>query len=119
MSIFQLSSINIVAWLLALAFTGAGIGNAAGGAAIQAQFQRWGYPGWWNFATAAMEIFDAALIVFPQTRLFGLALGSVVMIAATGTVIWRREYKHLLPCMLFIALIGIEAALLAHHVLSH
>ena len=43
--------------------------------------------------TAALEVFDAALIVFPETRSFGLALGAVVMIAATGTVIWRREYK--------------------------
>jgi len=118
MSIFQISMINVVAWLLALAFIGAGIGNAAGGAAIQAQFQRWGYPAWWNFVTAALEIFDAALIVFPETRLFGLALGAVVMIAATGTVLWRGEYRHLPPCIVFIALIGLEVALYAQHFLN-
>jgi uncharacterized membrane protein YphA (DoxX/SURF4 family) len=112
--IFQISEVNIVAWVLALAFIGAGIGNAAGGAAIQAQFQRWGYPAWWNFVTAGLEIFDAVLIVFPATRLFGLALGAAVMIAATGTVIWRREYRHLPPCMVFIALIGVAAAVYAH-----
>ena len=104
---------NVVAWLLALAFIGAGIGNAAGGAAIQAQFQRWGYPAWWNFVTAAVEVLDAVLIVFPETRILGLALGAVVMIAATGTVIWRREYKHLLPCAVFTVLIGINLALVA------
>jgi hypothetical protein len=118
MPIFQISTINVAAWLLALAFTGAGIGNAAGGAAIQAQFQRWGYPAWWNFVAAALELFDAALIVFPETRIFGLALGAVVMIAATGTVLWRREYKHLLPCVVFIALIGIEVALFVQHLLN-
>jgi uncharacterized membrane protein YphA (DoxX/SURF4 family) len=115
MSIFQISTMNVVAWLLAVAFICAGIGNAAGGAAIQAQFQHWGYPAWWNFVTAALEVFDAALIVFPETRSFGLALGAVVMIAATGTVIWRREYKHLLPCLVFVALIGINLALVADH----
>jgi hypothetical protein len=115
MSIFQISTINVVAWLLAVAFIGAGIANAAGGAAIQAQFQRWGYPAWWNFVTAALEVFDAALIVFPETRIFGLALGAVVMIAATGTVIWRREYKHLLACLVFVALVGINIALVAEH----
>jgi hypothetical protein len=115
MSIFQVSTMNVVAWLLAVAFMSAGIGNAAGGAAIQAQFQRWGYPAWWNFVTAALEVFDAALIVFPETRIFGLALGAVVMIAATGTVIWRREFKHLLPCLVFVALVGINIALVAEH----
>lgn len=115
MSIFHISIVNVVAWLLALAFTGASIGNAAGGAAIQAQFQRWGYPAWWNFVTAALELLDAALIVFPETRIFGFALGAVVMIAATATVIWRREYKHLPPCLVFVALIGINLVLLAVH----
>jgi hypothetical protein len=115
MSIFHVSVVNVVAWLLALAFTGAGIGNAAGGAAIQAQFQRWGYPAWWNFMTAALELLDAVLIVFPETRIFGLALGAMVMIAATATVIRRREYKHLPPCVVFVVLIGINLALLAVH----
>ena len=115
MSIFHISVVNVVAWILALAFTGAGIGNAAGGAAIQAQFQRWGYPAWWNFMTAALELLDAVLIVFPETRIFGLALGAMVMIAATATVIRRREYKHLPPCVVFVVLIGINLALLAVH----
>jgi len=115
MSIFHVSVVNVVAWLLALAFTGAGIGNAAGGAAIQAQFQRWGYPAWWNFMTAALELLDAVLIVFPATRIFGLALGAMVMIAATATVIGRREYKHLPLCVVFVVLIGIKLALLAVH----
>jgi len=70
MSIFHISVVNVVAWILALAFTGAGIGNAAGGAAIQAQFQRWGYPAWWNFMTAALELLDAVLIVFVPRRGF-------------------------------------------------
>jgi hypothetical protein len=52
-----------MAWLLALALAGAGIFNAIGGAAVQAQFQRWGYPAWWNFITAALEMLSAALIV--------------------------------------------------------
>jgi len=118
MSIFEASTINVVAWLLALAFIAAGIGNAAGGAAIQARFRRWGYPVWWNFVTAALELFDAVLIVFPQTRIFGLALGAVVMIAATGTVLWRREYKHVLPCIAFMALVGVEVALFVPHLIN-
>ncbi len=115
MPIFHISIANAAAWLLALGFIAAGIANAAGGADIQAQFQRWGYPAWWNFVTAALELLDAGLIVFPETRIFGLALGATVTIAATTTVIWRREYKHLPPCLVFIALIGINLALVIVH----
>lgn len=110
MSIFQIPTVNIVAWLLAVAFTGAGIANAAGGTTIREQFQRWGYPAWWNFVTAAIEVLGAALIVLPETRIWGLALGALVMIAALATVIWRREYKHLPPCVVFAVLIGIDLA---------
>ena len=48
MSLFEASTINVVAWLLALAFIAAGMGNTAGCAAIQVRLQRWGYPAWWN-----------------------------------------------------------------------
>jgi hypothetical protein len=77
---------SAIAWLLAFAFTGAGIFNAMGGAVVQAQFLRWGYPAWWNFITAALETLSAALIVLPETRIWGLALGAMVLIAAVSTV---------------------------------
>jgi Ni/Fe-hydrogenase subunit HybB-like protein len=78
---------------------------------VKAQFMRWGYPAWWNFVTAALELLSAALIVLPETRIWGLALGATVLIAATATVTWRREYKHLTPVVALAALIGIELAL--------
>ena len=111
MSIFQIPVASAMAWLLAFAFAGAGLFNAIGGAAVQAQFMRWGYPAWWNFVTAALELLSAALIVLPETRIWGLALGATVLIAATATVTWRREYKHLTPVVALAALIGIELAL--------
>ena len=104
-----------MAWLLAFAFAGAGLFNAIGGAAVQARFIRWGYPAWWNFVTAALEVLGAALIVLPETRIWGLALVAMVMIAAIVTVIWRREYKHLPPAGALAALIGIELALVVVH----
>jgi hypothetical protein len=48
MPILQIPIASAIAWLLAFAFTGAGIFNAMGGAVVQAQFLRWGYPAWWN-----------------------------------------------------------------------
>jgi uncharacterized membrane protein YphA (DoxX/SURF4 family) len=111
MTILQIPLASAMAWLLALAFAGAGIFNAIGGAVAQAQFLRWGYPAWWNFVTAAFEMLGAALIVLPATRIWGLGLGAMVMIAAIATVIWRREYKHLPPAVALAALTGVALAL--------
>ena len=111
MTILQIPAESSMAWLLAFAFAGAGLFNAMGGEAVQAGFVRWGYPPSWNFVTAAIEMLGAALIVFPETRIWGLALAAMVMIAALATVIWRREYRHLLPGVALTALIGIELAL--------
>jgi hypothetical protein len=45
MPILQIPIASAIAWLLAFAFTGAGIFNAMGGAVVQAQFLRWGLSG--------------------------------------------------------------------------
>jgi len=111
MTIPEIPVTSAMAWLLAFALAGAGLFNAVGGAAVKAEFVRWGYPAWWNLVTAAVEVLAAALIVFPETRIWGLALAAMVMIAALATVIWRREYRHLLPGVALTALIGIELAL--------
>ena len=97
MPILQIPIASILAWLLAFAFAGAGIFNAMGGVAVQARFLSWGYPAWWNFLTAALEILSAALIILPDTRIWGLAVGAIVLIGAISTVAWRQDYKHLPP----------------------
>ncbi len=115
MTILQIPVASAIAWLLAFAFAGAGIFNAIGGAAVQARFVRWGYPAWWNFITAALEMLSAALIVLPETRIWGLTLGAMVLIAAIATLTWRREYEHLPPGVALAALTGIGMALVVVH----
>ncbi len=115
MTILQNSMPSAIGWLLAFAFAGAALFNAMGGPAVQAQFLRWGYPAWWNFMTAALEMLSAALIVLPETRIWGLALGAMVLIAAIATVTWRREYQHLPPGVALAALTGVELALVVVH----
>jgi hypothetical protein len=90
MTIFQIPVADALAWLLALAFAGAGVVNAIGG---------------------ALEILGAGLIVFPQTRLWGVALVAMVMIAAMATVTRRRDYGHLPPVLGLTVLIAGELAL--------
>jgi hypothetical protein len=115
MTILQIPVADLMAWLLALAFTGAGIFNAMGGEAARAEFVRWGYPAWWNVVTAGIEGLAAALMVFPETRIWGLALAAIVLIAAIATVLWRREYKHVPPGVVLAALVGVELALLVKY----
>ena len=115
MTILGIQVASAMAWLLAVALAGAGIFNAIGGAAVQAEFIRWGYPAWWNLVTAALEMLGAALILFPETRIWGLALAAMVLIAAIATVTWRREYMHLPPGVALAALVGIELALVVVH----
>ncbi len=115
MTIFQIPVASALAWLLAFALAGAGIVNATGGAAVQADFIRWGYPRWWNIVTAAVEILGAGLIVLPETRVWGLVIEAMVLVAAIATVTWRGDYKHLPPAVVLTALTGIELALVAVH----
>ena len=91
--------------VLAAGFLGAGLFNALGTAATRRSFVRWGYPAWWCRVTGASEVAIAGLIILPATRGTGLILGGVVIAAAVLTVLRRREYSHLAPLGLFVALL--------------
>jgi hypothetical protein len=99
----------IAAWLLAVAFLGAGIFNAIGTAGTQSDFARWGYPRWWNLLTGGVEIICAGLIALPVTRVPGLALGAVIIAAAVLTVLRHRDFSHLAPLAIFAVLLALAA----------
>jgi hypothetical protein len=94
-------------WLLAAGFFGAGLFNAIGAEKIKSGFARWGYPRWWNVLTGGLEIVSAVLIVLPVSRIFGLALGAAIIAAAVFTVLRHREFSHLVPLSIFVALIAL------------
>jgi hypothetical protein len=94
-------------WLLVVALLGAGLFNAVGKSATRESFVRWGYPSWWHWVTGGLEILSAILIAFPLGRDAGLALGAIIIVAASLTVLRHREYKHLAPLGVFLALIAL------------
>ena len=98
-------------WLLVAGFLSAGLFNAIGTAKTQSDFSRWGYPRWWGFFTGGLEILSAVLIALPASRLAGLALGAVIIAAAVVTVLRHREFPHLVPLGVFVALIGLAGIL--------
>ncbi len=101
---------GVMVWLLVVAFFGAGLFNAIGTRATQDDFARWGYPRWWCRVAGGLEIAGAALIALPAGRGIGMALGSIVIAAATATILRRREFSHLAPLGLFAALLVLAAA---------
>ena len=55
----------------------------------------------------------ALLLPAMATRLFGVALGSAIMLAAIATVVWHREYRRAAPPLIvFILLVIIGATAL-------
>ena len=113
MTLFGINAATLLAWLLTLAFLGAGIVNAAGSAAIKNDFVRWGYPRWWNLVTGGLEMLVAALIALPAARIAGLGLGAAICVAAVATVLRCKDYGHLAPGAALTALSALNLALLA------
>jgi hypothetical protein len=94
-------------WLLVAGFFGAGLFNAIGTPATQSDFGRWGYPRWWGRFTGGLEMMSAVLIALPVSRIVGLALGAVIIAVAVLTVLRHREFPHLVPLGVFVALIAL------------
>ena len=93
--------------LVVAAFFGAGLFNMIGTAATRSDFVRWGYPPWWRHFTGGLEMATAILVALPTTRGAGLILGAVIIAAAAVTVLRGREFSHLAPIGLFIALLAV------------
>ena len=95
--------------LLAAAFLGAGVFNAIGTRATREGFAKWGYPSGWHWVTGGLEIVTALLIALPRGRAAGLVLGTIIIAAASLTLLRHREYSHLAPPAVFLALIALAA----------
>jgi hypothetical protein len=93
-------------WLLAAGFFGAGLFNVVGTQKVKGDFARWGYPTWWNILTGGLEIVSAALILFSNSRIFGLVLGAAIIAGAVFTILRQREFSHLVPLGIFVALMA-------------
>jgi DoxX-like family len=98
-------------WLLVAGFFGAGLFNAIGTERTQSDFARWGYPRWWSFVTGGLEIMSAVLIALPASRIVGLTLGALIIAAAVITVLRHRDFWHLVPLSVFVALIALAGTL--------
>jgi uncharacterized membrane protein YphA (DoxX/SURF4 family) len=89
-------------WLAASAFLIGGFVNAIGVQKIRTSFERLGFPGWWCWVTAAIEVATACLLIGAGTRTVGIILGACTMLAAIAAIVRIRHYRELPPPLLFL-----------------
>ncbi|WP_337268621.1 DoxX family protein [Oryzifoliimicrobium ureilyticus] len=97
--------------LAAAAFTIGGLVNATARQPIREQFVRYGFPSWWCWVTAALELMTAVLLVFRPTFLAGVALGTCIMLAAIAAVLRAHEPRHAAPPAAFLLILLVAASI--------
>jgi hypothetical protein len=101
--------IQILTWTLAAFFVLAFFINTFAVKLVGPDYRRWGYPDWFHFVSGGMDLAVALLLPLVVTRLFGAALGCGIMLAATATVIYHREYHRAVPPLIVFALLAVVA----------
>ncbi|MBB4633382.1 DoxX family protein [Sphingosinicella soli] len=101
---------HMITLLLAAAFAGGAVVNLVGPQAVRAAYAQWGYPAGFHYVTALLDAAAAALMLWPDGRVYGIALAMLITLAAFGTLGWHGEWKKTPGCIVFIG--ALVAALL-------
>lgn len=101
---------TVLTWLLVAFFLIGAIVNWVAPKKVREDYQRWGYPAWFHYITSVLELGASIFIAIPSFKLYGAALGSLVMLAAAVTVMWQREWQHLVAPVIVLTLSLVLAA---------
>lgn len=85
---------SVLAWLLAAFFLFGAYGNTFISEENAASYLAWGYPGWFHYITAILELAAGLLLLRTASRPFGAGLGALVMAAASLTTLVNADYGH-------------------------
>lgn len=96
--------VPVMAWFLAAFFLFGAAGNLMAPPDIAESYRRWGYPDWFHFVTGALELAAAGLLAWRSTRAIGAGVAAAVMAAAVATVLLHRDWGHLPPPLIVLAL---------------
>lgn len=80
-----------------------GIVNGSASLETRQDFVAWGYPEWFPYVTAALELSAAAMLFIKKSRLIGAALGMAVMSAAAFTLVTHGELQHAIAPLVVLA----------------
>lgn len=103
-----------LAWPLAAFFLYGAYGNAFLSEENAAAYAAWGYPDWFPYITAALELAAGLMLIRAASRPHGAALGALVMGAALLTVLVHGDYDHAAPpaivLLASLAVLGLSLA---------
>jgi len=85
---------TIFVWLVAVFYAVAGVAPLGKFSDTSKQYVAWGYPTWFPFVTAVLEVAVGVLLVLPAMLMAGVGLGVLIMLAAIATLIRSKEYSH-------------------------
>lgn len=100
----KFSKISFFIWAMAAFFIIGSVGNFMAPPSVAADYARWGYPDWFHYVTAGLELLTAILLL---VRKYGIIFGAMVMLSAGATLIYYQEYQHALAPALILALLGL------------
>jgi uncharacterized membrane protein YphA (DoxX/SURF4 family) len=78
--------------------------NATASPEIRQDYLSWGYPEWFPYVTAILELTAAMLLLSSKLRRFGAALGAGVTSAAALTLLSQGEFQHAMAPLAVLAL---------------
>ncbi len=85
---------STLAWLLAAFFLFGAYGNTFISDENAAAYAAWGYPDWFHYVTAILELAAALLLLGEVSRPFGAGLAVLVMAAASLTTLTNADNGH-------------------------
>ena len=103
--LISLSLDNAATLAASAAFLLGAIINASGSRAVREQFVRYGFPSWWCWITAMLEVIAAFLLILRATFAIGAVLGACIMIAAIIAIVRARDFRHIPPPAVFLLLL--------------
>lgn len=100
---------NIVTWtlsvILAVAFLGASIAKLTAQPMMVQSFASFGYPIWFMYVTAALELLGVVLILVPRAAVLGASLLGCIMLGAIYSHVSHGQAGMAVPAAVLLVLV--------------
>jgi hypothetical protein len=98
--------------VLSATFALAGLINLSGSTHLRAVYRIWHYPHNFYRIVGSAQLMTALFLIVPETRIWGIGAGGMIIFVATVTLLYHRQYVWSLPAI--VLLMGLIPALMAH-----
>lgn len=95
--------LNLAFYAVTGVFVMAGLVNLSGSPVVRATYRTWDYPAKFYRVVGAIEFLVALFLALPETRVWGVILGSFIAFFSVVTLLKHRLYAWSLPAMLLLA----------------